>query len=324
MNNKSQMMHSNPVFVAEAVPVNDYGNFPSSAPPVVAQSVVVNNNTSAYSNLWTNTINEPAAREFLEANKWPRGLQDSFIQQLRKIPIRFFICDDSGSMSTNDGHRLVAQHGKGRFVSCTRWNELTTALSFHSNLARAANAATEFRFLNNSYHPIMIGDGQDYDNSKFQIMTNILQTASPNGGTPLCHHINEIVEKIRSISPQLRANGQKACVVIATDGESSDGDIATALRPLQQLPVWVVIRLCTDEDRIVDYWNNIDSQLELDMDVLDDLEGEAEEIKQNNSWLIYTEALHRMREFGVTIKEMDLLDESSLSLDQIRFFCAML
>lgn len=34
-----------------------------------------------------------------------------------------------------------------------------------------------------------------------------------------------------------------------------------------------MVRLCTDEDRIVEYWNNIDAQLEVDMDVLDDLSG---------------------------------------------------
>jgi len=27
-----------------------------------------------------------------------------------------------------------------------------------------------------------------------------------------------------------------------------------------------VIRLCTDDEKVVSYWNNIDSQLELDMD----------------------------------------------------------
>jgi hypothetical protein len=39
-------------------------------------------------------------REYLSAypNNWPRGLQDSLLNNLYKIPYRFFICDDSGSV----------------------------------------------------------------------------------------------------------------------------------------------------------------------------------------------------------------------------------
>jgi len=64
-------------------------------------------------------------------------------------------------------------------------------------------------------------------------------------GTPLCRHIREIIEKIKSIEESLQSKGQKACVIIATDGESSDGDIAEAMRPLNLLPCFVVVRLCT-------------------------------------------------------------------------------
>jgi hypothetical protein len=55
---------------------------------------------------------------------------------------------------------------------------------------------------------------------------------------------------------------------------------------------------------------------ELDLDILDDISGEAKEIYAVNPWLTYGEPLHRMREFGVTIKEMDLLDEARLTADQ--------
>jgi hypothetical protein len=63
------------------------------------------------------------------------------------------------------------------------------------------------------------------------------------------------------MEPSLRAANQTAVLVIATDGESSDGDVTVAMRPLQHLPVHVVIRLCTGEERIMDYWNNIDKSL---------------------------------------------------------------
>jgi hypothetical protein len=88
--------------------------------------------------------------------------------------------------------------------------------------------------------------------------------------------------------------------------------------------VWVVIRLCTDSESIVDYWNNIDQQLELEMDILDDLSGEAAEVTSNNNWLTYGEPLHRLREWGIHLKEMDLLDEGALSKEQMKAVVCMM
>ena len=60
------------------------------------------------------------------------------------------------------------------------------------------------------------------------------------------------------------------------------------------------------------------------MDVLDDLFGESEEVTGPNPWLTYGEPLHRLREFGITIKEMDLLDEGKLASEQMRAVVAAL
>lgn len=58
-------------------------------------------------------INAGGAKEFLQQKGWPEGLQNAFVDNLAKVPIRFFICDDSGSMMTNDGHKLVdGKNGK--------------------------------------------------------------------------------------------------------------------------------------------------------------------------------------------------------------------
>ncbi len=43
-----------------------------------------------------------------------------------------------------------------------------------------------------------------------------------------------------------------------------------------------------------------------------------------NGWLTYGEPLHRMREFGASMKELDIIDESTLSSDQMRTVCAYL
>ncbi len=292
--------------------------------PNYQQDILYNNATAPPPPPTAPIAADPTAiKEFLRGHGWPEGLQDTMIRNLQKIPFRFFICDNSGSMSTNDGHKLVnGANGQPRFVNCTRWAELTHTLTFHSQLARVAQAPSEFRLLNNS-PPLIIGDGTGLSEGHYQRFQQLLSD-SPSGGTPLCSHIGEVVNRIRAMAPQLRANGQKACVVILTDGESSDGDIANAMRPLKDLPAWVVVRLCTDEDNIVDYWNNVDEVLELDMDVLDDLQGEAKEIRAVNPWLTYAEPLHRLREFGIPIKEIDLLDEVRLSKDQIRLFVSLL
>jgi len=260
-------------------------------------------------------INEEGAREFLSSNFWPRGLQDIFIRNLKLLPRRFFICDDSGSMVENDGHRLLAlPNGERMMVTCTRWTELVDSLQFLVELSRAASAASQIRTLNGPA-PFMVGTAED-DNER---LTGFYETW-PNGRTPLCRHIKEVIEEIRQLAPLLESQGKKACVVIFTDGEATDGDLLETMQPLHDLPVWIVVRLCTDDPSIVEYWNRIDQEFELQIDVLDDFSGETEEVNRFNSWLTYGYPLHQFREFGVLIRDLDRLDEALFSPDQIKAF----
>eukprot|EP00957_Ditylum_brightwellii_P104498 7961832-Ditylum_brightwellii.AAC.1 len=91
--------------------------------------------------------------------------------------------------------------------------------------------------------------------------------------------------------------GQRAVIVLATDGLPISGkkssaeedmqEFVRAMRSLEGLPIWIVIRLCTDEQDVVDFYGNLDGQLNLSLDVLDDFEGEAEEVYEHNKWLTY-------------------------------------
>jgi hypothetical protein len=207
-------------------------------------------------------------------------------------------------------------------VKCSRWKELTTSLLFHAEVAHRGCIASEFRFLNNGA-PCEIGFDLSQSSTDFNRLKSILTDGSPNGVTPLCRHINEVAEKIRQLTPALLKAGKKAMIVIATDGQASDGDIRNALRPLKHLPVWLLLRFCTDDEKVISYWNRIDLELELNMDVIDDFFGESQEIHKLNPWFTYGEPLHRIREFGVTLKELDNIDEKPLSSEERLKVCQL-
>lgn len=55
----------------------------------------------------TRAAADEAVRKYLSDNGWPTGLRNTLIAGLISAPIRYFICDDSGSMVSSDGHRMV-------------------------------------------------------------------------------------------------------------------------------------------------------------------------------------------------------------------------
>lgn len=279
-------------------------------------------NKVAVSNL-SSPPDAATARAYMCKHDWPAGVQTNLLRSCEKYPIRYFIIDDSGSMNTNDGHRIIGEAPNQKMIKCTRWSELTSCLKFYAELSHAARAPTEFRFLNMA-EPIVVGMRGDDEGRGLEAFLSVIKDEQPGGQTPLCQQVLEVIASIKSYEQELRAAGQLAVVVVATDGEATDGDLVEAMRELQYLPVWLVIRICCDTPEIIEYWNGIDGELEIDMDVLDDIAGEAEEIKSANPWLRYSEPLHKLREFGSCLREMDLVDESLLTSEQMTVVCNML
>jgi len=199
-------------------------------------------------------------------------------------------------MSSPDGSRLEQASGTERLVGCTRWAEVADAIEFHGELAAVLQAPTTFAFLN----PPRTGAQRVVVSSAANLPELRAAAASgPGGGTPLCEHVQAIAALIAADEARLRAAGQMVVLVIVSDGLPTDGDLAAAMQPLTKLPVWIVVRLCCDEERVIKFWAELDSQLELDMDVLDDLKSEAEECSSLNQWFTYGVQLHRLREWGV-------------------------
>uniref|UniRef100_A0A7S4J1H4 Uncharacterized protein n=1 Tax=Odontella aurita TaxID=265563 RepID=A0A7S4J1H4_9STRA len=176
--------------------------------------------------------------------------------------------------------------------------------------------------------------GEAHVSGDIHVASETMRRTQPSGVTPLTRHIWDIQQSIAEMAPQLQREGKKIVVVLATDGLPTDeqgygGEFITnefirALRSLEGLPVWLVVRLCTDEEPVTRFYNNLDGQLELSLEVLDDFIGEAHEVYRHNKWLNYALPMHRCRELGYHDRLFDLVDERPLTKGEIRDFCALL
>lgn len=290
------------------------------------------------------------------------GIPDGLMQSLCKntdpntFHKRIWIVDNSGSMGMLDGHQVLGTSSsmkatttttgeqKNDTKECTRWKELEETVLCHAQLSHALNVPTDFRLLNNNNDnknnkkkEFRVGYGKKMRNELKQAQTALAKT-KPSGSSPLAESIQSIRQEIVSMLPKLKKEGSKVAVVIVTDGcnhnlenlgrpESEiNQELIQALESLllqENLPVHVVVRLCTDYGPLVDLYNELDKRID-GLDVIDDYAHEAEEVYKHNPWLNYALILHRMREMGHYSYLMDWLDERTFTRDELRDFCAFL
>ena len=263
------------------------------------------------------------AKRRLVSRGVPGGLAEELVLSSIAFPLRIVVMDNSGSMQSGDGSRLVTDGlGRSRKVRCTRWEELVDSAVAICQFASDLGARTDFHMINtpaNAPQFVTIAGGsapisralvQPMECGEF---SQRIRAISPSGTTPLTEALVRIISLLEPAADQLRAAGQQVALTIATDGLPNDTrSFENALQRLQALPTWVVVRLCTDDKRVVDYWSELDHSLERPLEVLDDELGEAKEIQEKNRWLTYAPCLHHAREFGLRHRLFDLIDEQKL------------
>lgn len=289
------------------------------------------------------TIDENQVQRLVEQG-FTSGLARSLAMNNLVFPLRIWVVDNSGSMQMTDGHRIIptTKRNDVRIVECTRWDEIKECVNYHAQMAALLNAPTTFRLLNDP--GAAVGSQQfgvaEKSCSAAEIMQDVqiamstMNKARPSGCTPLITHILEIQASVMEMSPKLLAEGKRVAIILATDGLPTDDygihndtirqQFVESLRLLEGLPVWVVVRLCTDEEDVVEFYNGLDEQLELSLEVLDDFLGEATEVNLRNPWLNYVLPLHRCREMGYHDRLFDMLDERKLTKGEVRDLCALL
>jgi hypothetical protein len=267
----------------------------------------------------------------------PFGLSQLIGEEDKSIGLRIFLLDNSGSTSSYDGKYL--DPGSMKMVTCSRWQEIKMMALHQARYQILTGTPCEFVLLNPVSGRGNLQEGIDIcsikpsqGNTEGQMATldRMLGNVRPNGATPLAQSLRQIRQRMIFVHGHLARQGLRTVLVIATDGlptsqgytptDAAKTEVVQELRQLSnELPVFLVIRLCTDEDSVVEYYNRIDEEEELPLEVIDDLESEAQEIKQQgNDWLIYSPMIHMIREGGTFMKLLDLLDERKLNALEVR------
>jgi hypothetical protein len=186
------------------------------------------------SNLPSNTIRPPQKM----VGHWRDLVEEGFSMGLARAVasengflFRTWVVDNSGSMVTKDGHRIVVTSDRrveGQRV--TRWEELRETVLYHAELASILRTPTIFQLLNDPGEKVGKKEfivGKEGCNRQEEMLAarSVMQRTKPMGVTPLTSHVVRIEANIREIQTQLAASGERVAVVIAT-GKSMKKGIA--------------------------------------------------------------------------------------------------
>eukprot|EP00429_Kryptoperidinium_foliaceum_P033985 CAMPEP_0176167990 /NCGR_PEP_ID=MMETSP0120_2-20121206/85972_1 /TAXON_ID=160619 /ORGANISM="Kryptoperidinium foliaceum, Strain CCMP 1326" /LENGTH=441 /DNA_ID=CAMNT_0017505677 /DNA_START=36 /DNA_END=1358 /DNA_ORIENTATION=- len=269
----------------------------------------------------------------------PHGLLPNMTIDIQGIGTRIYLLDNSGSVMVEDGTILDEQHDTLR--EGTRWSEICHFARCHAHWNLMLGTPCYFMVLNPRVQPFGMSQRQLYIDPRAELseaehLRNLhafLEKNTPFGLTPLCLRLADVRRLVEGFAD---LEGRKVFVVVVTDGiptamSGSDApeDTEILLNELRSLTdtgvVRMVIRLCTDDQETIDFYNNLDAEGNLPIDVLDDIRSEAQEVNQmENNFFAYTALIHRIREAGTLSSVFNSMDDRRLDVEEVRALARML
>jgi hypothetical protein len=181
---------------------------------------------------------EPIRPSLTMVGNWRELVEEGFSMGLARalasesdFAFRIWIVDNSGSMSTGDGHRIVETSDRKIEGQCvTRWEELRETVLYHAELASILRTPTRFQLLNDPGENVgrkefVVGSQGCNRQEEMLVAKSVMQRTRPMGVTPLTSHVVRIETMIREMHAELAKSGERVAVVIAT-GKSIKRDNA--------------------------------------------------------------------------------------------------
>lgn len=208
-------------------------------------------------------------------------------------------------------------------------------MTFHSQIAGAL--VLPARFIALSYSPPLqfssiAEKGTQFIDREVISTQELISNIKLSGARPFSNRVADVARYVATFADSLRLEGKSVTFVLLTGGLPSDDfgneteaekhRFIQALNKLEGFPVHLIIRICTDEQAVVDFYNGIDNNL-LSIDVLDDYYSEALEVFLRNPWLNYGMVLHRYREMAYN-PILDAIDERKLEVEEVWQLCSLL
>ena len=195
-----------------------------------------------------------------------------------------------------------------RVDSVSRWEELENCVAFHVRMASGCWIPTKFLLVHR-----LESDQANVNQSKFKVCwgrredvrqeceraRDIMRGMTlDHRSCPLAALVRKVRENLAKEAPRLEVEGKKISVVVCTQGHitataicrrqdsgksssshhSNGGggvqELRSELEKLSKMPVKIILRMCTDDEEVLEDFNEMDKTID-SVDVLDDFWGEV-------------------------------------------------
>ena len=242
---------------------------------------------------------EESFKELLSRMELPNGLLTSVLECYNSCYSTVWLLDNSSTMKRRD-HVVAYPIDIGEDspkIECrenmTRWHELRDCVSFHSHIATKCWIRTKLWLVNvdkDSGHKFSLccGSPEDAPDEVSRLKSALKHATLMQDRCPLSARVHKIGKIISDMAPALHASDHKVTVVICTQGLPTDEHGASSkhvqhefwseLKALSKLPVKLIVRLCTDNQEVMNAYKKLNCRIE-SIDVLDDYWGEVRSSK---------------------------------------------